>query len=846
MFGVLNMLVSVSSFLPIIIVGPDLRPHRDDRGHPRRRRRDPRLGRGVGPLARAQPVDDRRDSRPARRRPDRRRPRRGPADAGGPTRRRRPARCRRRAARRPAPAGGRRAHDAAHAAAPTRSATRTDRAGRPRRPRLDRAMPLDSARSPAASRRSPGDAGFGWVEAIGIRDGRVAFAGSRGVPRDPGRPVHASASAWSRTRSPSPGLTDAHLHLAQAALADAPGRPDRRAATLDDGLRPARRGPSRRRRRTPGSRAHGWDSDRWGGWPTADDLERVAPGRRIAIWAHDHHALWASHAALALGGVRRPTTRPAASSGGRRTGTPEGVLYRDGDPARDDPRPAHEPTTTSPTPSSRLGRRAPRARRRRLPRPGRRRRRIPDLTYSFPAYARLSDAGRLPVRVHACMRDDAVAAADRAGLPERRPLGEDPDGRPGSAGRSASPTGRSGRGPRRSSRTSSPSPTDRSPPEQRRGVWMTDPDGLRERVARATAGGIATQIHAIGDAAVRERARRPRRRRAADAPLMPRIEHVQMLHPDDRPRFAAERHRRQRPAGPPRLGRRAGPQAVGRAGRGRGLHLAAASPRPARSSPFGTDAPVEPYRPVARDRPGRPTRATRAGRPARRPTPRSRRCPSTGPCAPTASTRRSPRARLDRGRLTVGQRADVVVIRPRRSTEPVEPGGAAVDDPPGAGPARRRGRLRALISRADDAPGLVELAQRIGEQPVEDPRRRREGVDRLGQDVDRDAGLDRQHALVDRGRGVRAGHRRADELAASPRSTTIVTWPSVASIAVAAGARREVGDELEGVEARLAGRLDGDARRTPPRDPCRSRGAAPGSPGTTASPSAIRTASSPW
>ena len=43
----------------------------------------------------------------------------------------------------------------------------------------------------------------------------------------------------------------------------------------------------------------------------------------------------------------------------------------------------------------------------------------PDLTYSFPTYARLSDAGRLPVRVHASMRDDAVAAAVRPDTPER-------------------------------------------------------------------------------------------------------------------------------------------------------------------------------------------------------------------------------------------------------------------------------------------------------------------------------------------------------------------------------------------------------------------------------------------
>ena len=45
---------------------------------------------------------------------------------------------------------------------------------------------------------------------------------------------------------------------------------------------------------------------------------------------------------------------------------------------------------------------------------------------------------------------------------------------------------------------------------------MTDSDGLRERAERAAAGGIATTIHAIGDAAMPHsacwnRSRRPRR-----------------------------------------------------------------------------------------------------------------------------------------------------------------------------------------------------------------------------------------------------------------------------------------------------------------------------------------------
>ena len=127
----------------------------------------------------------------------------------------------------------------------------------------------------------------------------------------------------------------------------------------------------------------------------------------------------------------------------------------------------------------------------------------PALTYSFPAYARLSDAGRLPVRVHACMRDDAVPAAIEAGHRSGARLGSDPDGRATVGWQKCFADGSLG------SRTAAllediePEADRPLAAERRRGVWMTDASALRERVERAAGGGIATTIHAIGDAAVR-------------------------------------------------------------------------------------------------------------------------------------------------------------------------------------------------------------------------------------------------------------------------------------------------------------------------------------------------------
>jgi predicted amidohydrolase YtcJ len=211
------------------------------------------------------------------------------------------------------------------------------------------------------------------------------------------------------------------------------------------------------------------------------------------------------------------------------------------------------------------------------------------------------------------------------------------------------------------------------PPELRRGVWMTDRDGLLARVERATAGGITTTIHAIGDAAVRV-ALDVLAPGAAKQPLMPRIEHVQMLHPVDRPRFARDGIAAS--VQPVHLGSDAvtarrlwGARAEAEAYTWKAIADTGAV------MPFGTDAPVEPIDPW----PGlalavrREDRRWPAGTPPYAPEqalPLDRAL--RGNCVDPALSARE----LDRGRLTVGHRADVVVLPAAALDDPVEPGGA--------------------------------------------------------------------------------------------------------------------------------------------------------------------------
>jgi predicted amidohydrolase YtcJ len=514
-----------------------------------------------------------------------------------------------------------------------------------------------------------GTAGFGWVEAIAVTGGRVIAAGSR---------AQVGVLRRSRTRSlildPSevalPGLTDAHLHLAAAALSarqvDLEGDP-----TLELGLHRIAAAHAALERPDAWLLGQGWQSDRWGGWPTAVDLERVAPGRRVALWAHDHHALWASPAALTAAGVGAGTPDPDGGMIQRGPGgEPTGILHETAarvvaeriPPAEPDelveaiPRLARDALALGVVAVHDPGGLVPEA----------------GLGAAYAAYERLADAGRLPVRVHASLRPEALESAAEHGLRSGSILGLAPDGRARVGWLKLFADGSLG------SRTAAlvepyaAEPEGPLPVGRERGIFVTEPDVLAELAGRAAGLGVVSQVHAIGDAAVRAAldALAPH---AGRGPLVPRVEHVQLVDPADLPRFA-------------RSGIAASVQPV---------HLRSDAVQAARLwaeraerwgypwrslshsgalVPFGTDAPVEPLDPW----PGVAIAVTRmdASWPA-----------GLGPFGPTERLElaRAIRAacldaalsagELNRGRLVAGQRADVVVLPAAAMAEPVEPGG---------------------------------------------------------------------------------------------------------------------------------------------------------------------------
>ncbi len=78
-------------------------------------------------------------------------------------------------------------------------------------------------------------------------------------------------------------------------------------------------------------------------------------------------------------------------------------------------------------------------------------------------------------------------------------------------------------------------------PTSNRGISFIDPELLRGWVTQLDAAGLQPHFHAIGDRAVRECLDAVAAARSANGPsdTRPHIAHIQVIHPDDVPRFAA-------------------------------------------------------------------------------------------------------------------------------------------------------------------------------------------------------------------------------------------------------------------------------------------------------------------
>jgi predicted amidohydrolase YtcJ len=169
------------------------------------------------------------------------------------------------------------------------------------------------------------DAARSWAQAVAIRGGRIAAVG-RDADMRPFVGARTEVIEL-RARMVLPGFQDAHVHASggglernQCDLAELHGRAEYLAAI---------RAYAAHHPEAAWITGGGWSMDVFpGGVPSKDDLDAAVPDRPVFLSNRDHHGAWVNSRALALAGVDAATPDPADGRIERTaTGDPAGVLH---------------------------------------------------------------------------------------------------------------------------------------------------------------------------------------------------------------------------------------------------------------------------------------------------------------------------------------------------------------------------------------------------------------------------------------------------------------------------------------------------------------------------------------
>ncbi len=314
-----------------------------------------------------------------------------------------------------------------------------------------------------------------------------------------------------------PGLIDSHLHLMWYALAqnELALRDLPREELLQRVAKKAAEVP-------PGTWIQGrnWDQNLWADdrFPTAAELDSVAPHNPVVLTAKSAHAVVANSMALHEAGITAKTPDPAGGELGRHAdGSPNGMLFEHAMQLvrAAVPEPTLDEVIT-----------ALRGAQEQLLAVGLTGIHDMDGAPAFAAFQALHREHALHVRVVKYVWQDALSGVLAAGL--RSGCGDDwlrfgglklfADGALGA----------------RTAALCAPYAGER----ENVGLLTLEPEQLLDIAQRAVAGGVALAIHAIGDRANRLVLDTLAAVRPLDQSLRHRMEHVQLITPADQPRLA--------------------------------------------------------------------------------------------------------------------------------------------------------------------------------------------------------------------------------------------------------------------------------------------------------------------
>jgi len=374
------------------------------------------------------------------------------------------------------------------------------------------------------------DAARTWAQAVAVSGGRIAAVGT-----DAGMRPHVGQRTEVvnlRGRMVLPGFQDAHVHASGGGLernqCDLTGEHTRQ------GYLAAIRGYADGNPGAEWITGGGWSMDVFpGGVPGKDDLDAIVPDRPVFLSNRDHHGAWVNSRALALAGIGAATPDPPDGRIERTAaGEPQGTLHEGAMnlvqrlvPAPDlaaqvagileGQRYLHSLGITA-WQEAIVGDYAV----------------VPDC---FDAYREADGRGLLTARVTGALWwRRATGPSQLDFLAERRAIATGPRFRTTSV-----KIMQDGVCENFTAAMLAPYLDGHGHETGGRGTSFFAPEELTEAVTAIDARGFQVHIHAIGDRAVREALDAIAAARAANGPTAGRhhIAHLQVVHPDDVPRF---------------------------------------------------------------------------------------------------------------------------------------------------------------------------------------------------------------------------------------------------------------------------------------------------------------------